>query len=240
MKKTQKSLTSSSKKILFSFFIAIIGFVGLYFLLNEKEDNSKKNDSPSNEITNKDYSSLFDESKYAFQGKEDAEITVVEFFDFSCPACHSWYYTIYNKLKENYIDTSKVKFYSINFPFLSDGSTNAALLFTTIYEEVGSEEAYLFKDSIFKQIIEDGLTSENALRDQNMLNSLNDILSEKEIKKVKDSYKKKTYKNELQDQIDLGKKFEITGTPSVFVNGVAIKNSMDQEEIFNTLDSLVK
>jgi protein-disulfide isomerase len=49
-------------------------------------------------------------------GEDDAPITVVEFTDFQCPFCGRHYEQTYGQIKQNYIDTGKVKYVSRDFP----------------------------------------------------------------------------------------------------------------------------
>lgn len=43
-------------------------------------------------------------------GNEDAPITVIEYASFTCPHCANFHDTVFKKLKQNYIDTGKIKF----------------------------------------------------------------------------------------------------------------------------------
>lgn len=43
-------------------------------------------------------------------GAEDAPIEIVEYASYTCPHCATFHETVFKKLKENYIDTGKVKF----------------------------------------------------------------------------------------------------------------------------------
>lgn len=51
-----------------------------------------------------------------FMGEEDAEITMVIYDDFECPFCSRFEQQAWLKIKENYIDTGKAKFYYKHFP----------------------------------------------------------------------------------------------------------------------------
>lgn len=44
------------------------------------------------------------------QGNADAPIDVVEYASYTCPHCATFHNSVYGQLKENYIDTGKVKF----------------------------------------------------------------------------------------------------------------------------------
>ena len=43
-------------------------------------------------------------------GDENAPITMIEYASFTCPHCANFHEDIFKKLKENYVDTGKVKF----------------------------------------------------------------------------------------------------------------------------------
>ena len=43
-------------------------------------------------------------------GSQDAELTVVEYASFTCPHCAHFHKDVFKPLKENYIDTGKIRF----------------------------------------------------------------------------------------------------------------------------------
>ncbi|WP_372834747.1 DsbA family protein [Puniceibacterium confluentis] len=45
-----------------------------------------------------------------YQGEADAPVEVIEYASFTCPHCANFHATVYDQLKENYIDTGKIKF----------------------------------------------------------------------------------------------------------------------------------
>ncbi len=60
------------------------------------------------------------------QGNPNAKLTVVEFGDYQCPFCKRFFTDVEPQLKQNYIDTGKVKFVFKNLAFLGKESTGAA------------------------------------------------------------------------------------------------------------------
>jgi len=60
-----------------------------------------------------------------FLGSKDAPITIVEFMDYQCPYCQQFYRQTFRDLKEQYIDSRKVRFYVVQFPLARH--TNALL-----------------------------------------------------------------------------------------------------------------
>src|SRR5262249_13967092 len=49
-------------------------------------------------------------------GQSNAPVTIVEFTDLLCPYCQKAHEATFQKLKENYIDTGKVRFISRDLP----------------------------------------------------------------------------------------------------------------------------
>ena len=49
-------------------------------------------------------------------GNKDAPLTMVEFTDFQCPFCKTFYSDTFPELKKNYIDTGKMRFFSRDLP----------------------------------------------------------------------------------------------------------------------------
>jgi protein-disulfide isomerase len=51
-----------------------------------------------------------------FLGQKDAPLTMVEFTDFQCPFCNRFFTSTFPELKKNYIDSGKVRYYSMDLP----------------------------------------------------------------------------------------------------------------------------
>jgi protein-disulfide isomerase len=49
-------------------------------------------------------------------GREDAPLTLVEFADYQCPYCRQFHMVTYERLKKEYIDSSKLRFVSRDLP----------------------------------------------------------------------------------------------------------------------------
>ena len=71
------------------------------------------------------------ESKAAYEaGRPDAPLTLVEFSDYECPYCRQFDISTYQQLKQDYIDTGKLRFVNWDLPLDSHksafGAANAA------------------------------------------------------------------------------------------------------------------
>lgn len=67
-------------------------------------------------------------------GSEDASVTVVEYFSFTCPHCADFHTETYPKLKKKYIDTGRIKFEFRDFP-LDQWALRAAALARCVPKE---------------------------------------------------------------------------------------------------------
>lgn len=69
-------------------------------------------------------------------GRDDAPVTVIEYFSFSCPHCARFHAEVFPALKRNYIDTGKVRFVLRDFPL------NLAALSAAKLARCGGPERY--------------------------------------------------------------------------------------------------
>ena len=77
--------------------------------------------------SNKTASRQVDVGNSPLLGSRDATVTIVEFTDFQCPYCNRFFVQTFPELKKNYIDTGKVRFYSMDFPLdMHDNALQAA------------------------------------------------------------------------------------------------------------------
>jgi len=61
-----------------------------------------------------------------FLGSKDAPVTIVQFTDYQCQFCQQFHQQTFQDLKKHYIDSGKVRFYSLDLP-LVDIHQNALL-----------------------------------------------------------------------------------------------------------------
>ena len=93
-----------------------------------------------------------------FEGKADAPVTVVAVEDFKCPACKNFQDTAAPTLKTKYVDTGKVKWHTLVWPFIStqvannpeDDSKYAAMAAKCVYDQKGNEGFSTYKDILFR------------------------------------------------------------------------------------------
>lgn len=145
---------SSSWKYAFIALVGILIIAGAILFFNKGSvTGNVVNNGNAGSISAK---ALIDDD--AVLGSANAPVTIVQFTDWQCPFCRRFETDTFNQLKENYIDTGKVKFVTRDFPLESihPGALPAALAAECVKAEGGSSAYYAFKQKV---------TEEQNLRD---------------------------------------------------------------------------
>ncbi len=92
-----------------------------------------------------------DLSNAAVEGSADAKFVLVEYSDFQCPFCSRFFTQSWPQIKQNYVDTGKVKFVYKHFPLdsIHPQARPAAVAFECARKQ-SDEKARLFHDKIFE------------------------------------------------------------------------------------------
>lgn len=84
-------------------------------------------------------------------GDKDATVTVIEYASVTCPHCATFHEDIFPTIKENYIDTGKVRFIFREFPTApANLSIAGSMLARCAADKRGNEAYFLVLDTLFK------------------------------------------------------------------------------------------
>lgn len=163
-------------------------------------------------------------------GKADAPVSIIEYFSMTCPHCATFHNETFDKIKEKYIDTGKVRFIAREFPF--DPRAAAAFMLA----RCAPNGAYfpmvsmLFKQQQTWAAADDGKAAllqmsklagftqesfEKCLTDQKLLNDVNAVRERG------------------------SKEFGVNATPTFLINGKRYAGAMSVETMSALLDSLL-
>lgn len=84
-------------------------------------------------------------------GDEDAPVTVIEFTDFQCPFCRKWYRETYKDLKEQYIDTGKVKLVLRHYPLSFHAAAEPSAIAVACAQKQSNDLGWKFHDVILDE-----------------------------------------------------------------------------------------
>jgi protein-disulfide isomerase len=157
-------------------------------------------------------------------GPKNSKIVLVEFSDFECPYC-SRGATALNEIKKKYANKVRVVFRQ--FPLSFHKKAHLAAQASLAAHEQGKFWEYhdlLFKNQ--KAIARDDL--EKYARDLGL-----------DAAKFNNALENGTYKKAVDDDINLGKKVNVRGTPSLFLNGDRVENPSDSKDLCEKIDTLL-
>lgn len=90
-------------------------------------------------------------------GSKDAPLTLIEFSDYECPFCKSFYNETLPQLKKDYIDTGKVKLVYRDLPLAFHANAHKEAQAAECAREQGGDEMYFrYHDEIFKRTTSNG------------------------------------------------------------------------------------
>jgi protein-disulfide isomerase len=151
------------------------------------------------------------------KGNSDAKVTIVEYASFTCPHCATFHKEIFPQLREQYIDTGKVKFIYREVYFDAPGLWGGLLA-----RCVGPEKYFGIVDLLYKKQSKWASGS----TEKEILNELFSIgrqvgMEDEQINKCMQN-KEKSLKM-IDAYLENSKIDKITSTPSLVINGKLLK-----------------
>ena len=150
-------------------------------------------------------------------GDVTAPIRVDEFADFQCPSCGNFARRTLPQLEEKYIKTGKIKFAFNHFAFIGDESTRAAEA-----SECANDQGKFWE---YAQTLYSNQAGENH-------GAFNDVKLEgfaQQLGLNMDAYKAcmadRRYLAKIQRSNQYAQSHGVTGTPTLFVNGVMVNGN---------------
>ena len=170
-------------------------------------------------------------------GSAEAQITIVEFGDYQCEMCHSWFHNTRGTIIDNYVDTGKVNMVFVDLAFLGSDSPVAAQA-THCANEQGKYWEYHSILYYKQEGIDNGWASKSMLKEY--ASELK--LDPDQFAGCIDSAKYASY---IQDSYNAAVAVKVSATPTFYVfdheNGIVEKISGAQPlSVFvKTIDSML-
>ncbi len=167
-----------------------------------------------------------------YLGGENAKVTIIEFSDFSCPFCAKFETQILPKILDKYGDN--IKFVYRDFPLHG----NISMLAAKAANCAGDQGKYWEYHSILferqNEWVKSNLTAVK-LKLYSFAEELN--LNMDEFKACLNSDK---YEKEIRNDYLAGVKAGVTGTPTIFINGIKIVGAQPVETFYQIIDEELK
>ena len=170
-------------------------------------------------------------------GSAGAQVTIVEFGDYQCELCYSWFHNTRGTIIDNYVDTGKVNIVFVDLAFLGSDSPIAAQA-THCANEQGKYWEYHSILYYKQEGIDNGWASKSMLKEY--ANELK--LDSDQFASCIDSAK---YAKNVQNSYNAAVKMKVSSTPTFYLfdheNGMVEKISGAQPlSVFvKTIDSML-
>ena len=177
------------------------------------------------------------ESASPILGSTEAQITIVEFGDYQCELCYSWFHNTRGTIIDNYVDSGKVNIVFVDLAFLGRDSPIAAQA-THCADDQGKYWEYHSILYYKQEGIDNGWASKSMLKEY--ANELK--LDSDQFASCIDSAK---YAKNVQNSYNAAVKMKVSSTPTFYLfdheNGMVEKISGAQPlSVFvKTIDSML-
>jgi protein-disulfide isomerase len=163
-------------------------------------------------------------------GSENAPVTIVEYASMTCPHCANFAVNVLPKLKEQYIDTGKVRFIFREFPF--DPVATGAFMLARCADK---DKYFPMIEVLFQQ------QSKWAVREP--MEPLLTIARQAGF--TESSFKECLANQKVLDGIEwvrnrAADKFKVNATPTFFINGEMHKGEMTLDEMEKAIEPHLK
>lgn len=161
-------------------------------------------------------------------GNPDADVTVVEYASYTCPHCRDFHDTVFEELKENYIDTGKINFVYREVYFDRYG------LWAAMVARCGGEDRYFGIADLLYEQQQDWVQGEPAEIAGNLrrIGKTAGLTDDQLDACLGDAAKAQTLVETYQANAEAD---EITSTPSFVIDGTKYSN-MSYDEFAAILD----
>lgn len=188
--------------------LAVVGIMGIVAFTGQTMQQPNPADTQAAQIGK----IVVDIEGAVYMGDEKAPVTMIEFSDLECPFCKKHNDEAFNQIKEQYIDTGKVKYVFKHFtptlvnPNYHPDAINAALSVECVREQGGNEAFWEMESRVF------------ANQGANSVNNLKFMAQELgyDISACLDSEK---YLDKIKKDFSDGQSAGIRGTPGFIING---------------------
>ena len=165
-----------------------------------------------------------------FLGNKDAKIVVIEYASMTCSHCANFHKEVYPKIKENYIDTNKIKFIFRDFPL------DKQALFGSVLAKCAPKEKYFDFVKLILNTQKKWIASDDTFQDK--LKNIGKLAGLNE-NKINTCFKdEQIVDNILKSRSDAEKKYNITSTPSLIINEKKY-SAMSYETFEKIIESLI-
>lgn len=170
-------------------------------------------------------------------GSKDAKVKIVEFGDYQCPACKEFSQEVKPQLVKDYIDKGLVSFYFMNFSFIGEESTTAALAAQAVYHQ-SNDAFWKFYDALYR---DQGAENSGRITPEYLVDLAKKENLQIDYDKLKQDIDSKKYQEEVDKHNAKTDELNIQYSPTIYVNDTQYAgNYKDYNGLKEAVDKALK
>lgn len=165
--------------------------------------------------------------------------TLVEFGDFNCPYCAFFAVQTLPRLRRDYIDNGRMAYQYRHYPFLSEGSRQAAIAAECAREQ---EAFAAFHDRIYRELATAALGAGDLPDPEDIPRFQRIGAAAVEFPRIyRDCLRSARAAGIVETDLELGRRLGVPGTPTLFLNGIMLEHRLvsDYPRLTAELDRLL-
>jgi protein-disulfide isomerase len=170
-----------------------------------------------------DMTALVDDD--AVEGEDDAPVTIVEFSDYECPYCARFYSQTLGQIREEYVETGKVKIVFRDYPLPFHSQAQKAAEAAECAGEQG--KYYEMHDKLFEDGVTGGVKAFKKYADEIGLDT----------GKFDECLDPDSMASEVQKDMADGAAAGVQGTPAFFINGKLLSGAQPFSAFKSAIDA---
>lgn len=190
-----------------------------------------------NTVVDTDYANLekaLTKDKHWSLGSKKAKVKIEEFSDFQCPFCHRFFVETMPQIIKEYVATGKALYTFYNFPL--DFHLQAAKAAEASLCAGDQNKYWEMHDLLFKnQQVWAGREATYLQTFDTLAESLKFNMDD-----FRNCLQKGKYQKLVQDDLALGKKKNVSGTPTLSINGKEVVGAQPYEEFKKAIEDALK
>jgi protein-disulfide isomerase len=216
-----------SNKSLLVLTLAIVAVIVVIILGINHQSNQQA------ELSNKVYD--IDLTGMPVKGNADAPVKIVEFGDYKCPICQYFAQNVEPQIEKDFIDTGKAALYFANYTFIGPDSVTAALAAESVQQQ-SNDAFWPYYKAIYDNQQDEKI---NWATSDYLVQLAKDANLSIDFDKLKKDIDDKTYQSEVNKDNAMVGPLNVTGTPTLFINGVQYAGNLDYASIKAAIDEAV-
>ena len=169
-------------------------------------------------------------------GNPKAKVTLVEFSDFQCPFCRSFWSEAFQQIKKEYIDTGKVRFVYRDFPLSFHQGAVPAAQGAECADDQG--KFWEMHDKMFQEQAKQG-GGTVQFSDVDVKKWAGQVAG-LDLGKWNECFNSNKYQSEVEKDFKDGTSYGVSGTPTTFINGTALIGAQPFSAFKAEIDKLLQ